>query len=167
MFETVVTILGAVVDVPHWRRLDSGTSVASFRLGSTARRFDKEQNCWSDGDSLYVRVSCWRQLADNVYRSVMKGDPIIVTGRLFTRIYDREGERRASYELDATGVGLDLNRGQASFMRQQPDTASDALTYEIVEAEAGADAPHRSDDQPQPTIETVRSVESTERQVAS
>lgn len=117
MNETVTTIVGNVVDNPVRRRLESGVSVTTFRVASSARRFDRTAQRWIDGDSLYLRVTCWRQLAENVDRSIVKGDPVVVTGRLFTRLYEVDEQRRASYELEATAMGFDLNRGTARFTR--------------------------------------------------
>lgn len=135
MNDTTVTVVGNAVDTPARRVLDNGTSVVGFRVASTARRFDRDAGAWGDGDSLYLKVTCWRQLADNVSRSLVKGDPVVVTGRLFTRSYEVDGQRRSSYEVEAQSVGHDLARGTASFTRPprpQP-------TYEVGgEPAAGA-----------------------------
>jgi single-strand DNA-binding protein len=115
--ETITTIVGNVVDAPNRRQLESGVSVTSFRVASSARRFDRVTNQWVDGDSLYLKVTCWRGLADNVSRSIVKGDPVVVTGRLYSRLYEVEEGRRAAYELQAQSVGFDLNRGVGTFKR--------------------------------------------------
>lgn len=117
MNETLTTIVGNVVDEPNRRRLESGVSVTTFRIASTARRFDRATNHWTDGDSLFLKVSCWRALAENVDRSFVKGDPVVVVGRLHTRLYEVGDSRRAAYELEATAAGFDLNRGVATFKR--------------------------------------------------
>ena len=117
MNETITTIVGNVVDEPNRRRLESGVSVTSFRVASTARRFDRATSHWTDGESLYLKVTCWRALAENVYRSFVKGDPVVITGRLFTRLYEVGESRRAAYELEATAAGFDLNRGVSTFKR--------------------------------------------------
>jgi single-strand DNA-binding protein len=128
MYDTTVTIVGNVVDAPDRRTLESGTTVATFRVASTARRFDKASGRWVDGDSLFLRVTCWRQLADNVKRSLLKGDPVMVTGRLFTRSYEVNGQRRSSFELEASAVGHDLTRGTTSFHRTRVESGP---TYEV------------------------------------
>lgn len=135
MNETTVTVIGNVVDEPQRRKTEAGISVTNFRVASTARRYDRQDGRWIDGDSLYLKVSCWRQLADNVDRSVVKGDPIVVTGRLYTRSYEVEGQRRSSYELEALALGLDLTRGVAQFTRSR----NAPPTYE-VNGEAGGGA---------------------------
>src|SRR5689334_3773773 len=117
MNETITTIVGNVVDTPGRRKLDSGVSVTSFRVASTARRFDRVTNRWVDGESLFLKVTCWRALAENTAASLVKGDPVVVTGRLYTRLYEVADSRRAAYELEATAIGFDLNRGRGKFER--------------------------------------------------
>jgi single-strand DNA-binding protein len=119
MYETLVTVVGNAVDAPNRRNLEGGTTVCNFRVASTARRFDRQTGTWIDGDSLFLKVTCWRQLADNVAASVHKGDPIVVTGRVFTKSYEKDGQRRSSYEMEAHSVGHDLARGTSEFIRPQ------------------------------------------------
>lgn len=117
MNETTVTVVGNLVDDPRMRTTDSGIEVASFRVASTARRFDRETARWVDAASLFLSVTCWRALGINVVASLRKGDPVVLHGRLCTRQYEREGQLRSAYELDALAVGPDLARGTASFQR--------------------------------------------------
>ena len=136
MYETVVTIVGNVVDNPRMRRTERGADVASFRLGSTARRFDRETGQWVDGNKVFVSVSCWRQLALNAVDSLRRGDPVVVSGRLSTREYEKDGQRRSSFELEANALGHDLSRGTTVFSRTRHDSMP---TFEVVEG--GGDEP--------------------------
>jgi single-strand DNA-binding protein len=134
MNDTHVTVVGNAVDAPTRRQLENGTSVCNFRVASTARRFDRDSKAWMDGDSLYLKVTCWRQLADNVVHSIGRGDPVIVAGRVFTRSYEVEGQKRSSYEMEAASVGHDLARGITEFRRP----ARSVPTYEVIsDAEPG------------------------------
>jgi single-strand DNA-binding protein len=139
VFDTMVTVVGNVLNSPDCRRVvDNQTLVASFKVASTSRRFDRADSRWIDGDSLRVRVNCWRQLAENVARSVQVGDPVIVTGRLYSRDWESEDHvRRVSYELDAHTVGHDLSRGRAKFARIKAHTATSAIDDELVDARIG------------------------------
>ncbi|WP_344613271.1 single-stranded DNA-binding protein [Dactylosporangium salmoneum] len=134
-----LTIVGNVLNAPDCRRIvDSQALVAHFKVASTSRRFDRAGERWVDGDSLRVRVNCWRQLAENVARSVQVGDPVIVTGRLYSRDWETEDHvRRVSYELDAQSVGHDLSRGRAKFARVKPHTLTSAIDDELAEARIG------------------------------
>ncbi len=136
MFDTQVTLVGNVMTAPEWRRTSvTGTLVANFKVASSSRRYDRESGRWVDGPSLRVRVTCWRRLAEGVASSVMVGDPVIVTGRMFTRDWVAEdGTRRTSYELEAFAVGHDLARGIGKFSRTRLNTAT--TTVENAESDA-------------------------------
>ncbi|MEV7983665.1 single-stranded DNA-binding protein [Micromonospora sp. NPDC085948] len=136
MFDTYVTIVGNVLTAPEWRRTSqSNTLVANFKVASTARRLDRDSGRWVDGNSLRVRVNCWRKLAEGVAASVMVGDPVVVCGRLYTRDWtDDAGNHRAVYELEAVAVGHDLSRGRARFLRNRPSMTTS--TVEDSEAES-------------------------------
>lgn len=117
MNETMVTVVGNVINEPTLRVTSGGTRVTSFRLASTERRYDKGLGAWRDGDTVYWGVSCWRHMADNVAASLDRGQPVVVFGRLRQRDYEVEGQRRTSLEIDALTVGHDLTRGTARFDR--------------------------------------------------
>lgn len=135
MFDTNVTVVGNVLTTPEWRRTrESNQLVANFRIASTARRYDRENRCWVDGNTLRIRVSAWRKLAEGVASSLHVGDPVIAYGRVYTRDWeDEEGNRRVSYEMEAHSVGHDLSRGRARFWRMRSAATS---TVEDAEDEA-------------------------------
>jgi single-strand DNA-binding protein len=154
MYETVVTIVGNLVDEPRMRTTDSGIEVAGFRIASTSRRFDRQSGEWVDGASVYLGVTCWRALGINVVASLTKGDPVVVYGKLQTRQYEKDGQTRSSYELDAFAVGPDLGRGTASFRRLPRSTVPP--TYSVTDADGvPAAAGHDDDGQPPHHAETT------------
>ncbi|WP_030160645.1 single-stranded DNA-binding protein [Glycomyces sp. NRRL B-16210] len=104
--ETVITVIGNLVDDPELRYTPSGAAVAKFRIASTPRTFDRESNQWKDGEALFLTCSVWRQYAENVAESLSRGTRVIVQGKLKQRSYEtREGEKRTVYELDVEEVG--------------------------------------------------------------
>jgi single-strand DNA-binding protein len=129
MFDTTVTIVGNALNTPELRRTNgTNTLVASFRVASTSRRYDRDSGRWVDGPSLRVRVTCWRRLAEGVNHSVVTGDPLVVTGRMYTRDWiGDDGQHRVSYELEAIAVGHDLSRGFADFKRHRPSGATSVV----------------------------------------
>ena len=64
-----------------------------------------------------MTVTCWRSLGENVFNSLHKGQPVVVSGRYYMREYTVDEATRTSYELEATAVGHDLTRGVAEFRR--------------------------------------------------
>ncbi|MEV6129196.1 single-stranded DNA-binding protein [Streptomyces violaceusniger] len=112
--ETVITVVGNLVDDPELRFTPSGAAVAKFRVASTPRTFDRQTNEWKDGESLFLTCSVWRQAAENVAESLQRGMRVIVQGRLKQRSYeDREGIKRTVYELDVDEVGASLRNATA------------------------------------------------------
>ena len=112
--ETVITVVGNLVDDPELRFTPSGAAVAKFRVASTPRTFDRQTNEWKDGESLFLTCSVWRQAAENVAESLQRGMRVIVQGRLKQRSYeDREGVKRTVYELDVDEVGASLRNATA------------------------------------------------------
>lgn len=112
--ETVITVVGNLVDDPELRFTPAGAAVAKFRVASTPRTFDRQANEWKDGESLFLTCSVWRQAAENAAETLARGTRVIVQGRLKQRSYeDREGVKRTVYELDVDEVGVSLARATA------------------------------------------------------
>ena len=116
--ETVITVVGNLVDDPELRFTPSGSAVANFRIASTPRTFDRQTNEWKDGDALFLSCSVWRQAAENAAETLTKGMRVIVQGRLKQRSYEtREGEKRTVIELEVDEVGPSLRYASAKVTR--------------------------------------------------
>ena len=116
--ETVITVVGNLVDDPELRFTPSGAAVANFRIASTPRTFDRQTNEWKDGEALFLSCSVWRQAAENVAESLQKGMRVVVQGRLKQRSYEtREGEKRTVFELEVEEVGPSLKYATAKVTR--------------------------------------------------
>lgn len=135
---TPVTVVGTLVNDTRLRRVGpDGRLVLNFRIASNERRYDKASESWVDGDSLYLSVSCWRTLAENA-ATLVKGDPVIVSGRLRTREWTtEEGVRRSVVEMEASAVGPDLARCAATVRKlrrvEVPVTIGDDTAEEVDE----------------------------------
>jgi single-stranded DNA-binding protein len=62
-------------------------TVSAFRLACTPRI--RTKTGWSDGNTTWIEVACFRTLAQHVAQSVRKGDPVLVVGKLRTNIWER------------------------------------------------------------------------------
>ncbi|MFE2426330.1 single-stranded DNA-binding protein [Streptomyces sp. NPDC059373] len=123
--ETVITVVGNLVDDPELRFTPSGAAVAKFRVASTPRTFDRQTNEWKDGESLFLTCSVWRQAAENVAESLQRGMRVIVQGRLKQRSYETtQGEKRTVYELDVDEVGASLRSATAKVTKTAGGGAS-------------------------------------------
>lgn len=141
MFETNIVIVGNVLTAPEWRRISTTNAlVAHFRIASTARRFDRETSRWVDGNSMRLRVTAWRKLAEGVASSITVGDPVIVYGRVYTRDWvDDEKKNRVSYEMEAFAIGHDLGRGRGRFYRNKPVPANSMIEGPDADALVGGE----------------------------
>jgi single-strand DNA-binding protein len=118
--ETLITVVGNLVDDPELRFTPSGAAVANFRIASTPRTFDRQSNEWKDGEALFLSCSIWRQAAENVAESLVKGMRVVVQGRLKQRSYDtQQGEKRTVFELEVDEVGPSLRYATAKVTRTQ------------------------------------------------
>lgn len=113
--ELNLTLVGWVATGP---KLYTGTNpFTSFRMASTRRYFDRTQNAWVDGRTEWFTVKCWRDQARNVAHSLRKSDPVLVTGRLGTEVWDGPEGPRTTLVLEALAIGPDLTFGSSNFAR--------------------------------------------------
>ncbi|NKZ03048.1 single-stranded DNA-binding protein [Actinomadura latina] len=118
--DTVITIVGNLVEDPNLRFTPSGQAVASFRIASTPRFFDRQSNDWKDGEALFLTCNVWRQAAENVAETLQRGMRVIVQGRLKQRSYEtREGEKRTVFEIEVDEVGPSLRNATAKVNKTQ------------------------------------------------
>ena len=135
MHEPLITVVGNIGAPPRTRVVAGGAVVTDFRIASTPRKVDRATDTWSDGETIWFGVSCWRLLAENVAASVKVGDRVVVTGKLSARSWKTElGEERSSLEIDATTVGFDLSRGKAVQERSTPLSVTSDPGYPAPEA---------------------------------
>ncbi|WP_181310393.1 single-stranded DNA-binding protein [Nocardioides campestrisoli] len=116
MNESTITFSGWVGSEVTLTEGSNGVAVASFRVGSTPRRFRGGR--WEDGETIWYAVKAWRALATHVAASVRTGDPVVVSGRLVADVWKREdGTVSTRYVVVAASVGHDLTRGTSTFQR--------------------------------------------------
>ena len=150
MRETYMHVAGVVATDPTIRKFDDGRQVLSFRVASTSRRYDTNSKDWVDGPTLWVKVSCWRELADNASQSVRKRDRVVAWGRVRTEQWKGEdGGQRSDLAIEAEALGHDLAFGVSRFERRHRAVSTQTLTPEgMVDTATGELA--ASSVQPQP-----------------
>ena len=140
MHEPLITVVGNVGAPPRMRIVAGGAVVTDFRIASTPRRHDRATGLWSDGETIWFGITCWRGLAENVAGSLQKGDRVVVTGRLGAHTWETEqGEKRSGLEIDATTIGFDLLRGKAVQERSVPLTVTSDPGRPVERDEDGAE----------------------------
>ncbi|GAC1326157.1 MAG: single-stranded DNA-binding protein [Mycobacteriales bacterium] len=139
------TLVGNVVSDPQLRVTKDGVPVANFRMASTPSRYDGVAGQWRDGETIFMGVTCWRSMAQNVQASMHKGDPVVVTGKLAQHSFEgKDGQLRTSYEIEAIAVGPDLSRGTAKFTRTRSSEAAGTTADLTPEQDEPSDAEQSS-----------------------
>ena len=138
--ETIVTIVGKLVAPAELRFTPSGAAVADFTVASTPRVF--KDGAWSDGPTLFMRCSAWRELAENIAESLdTKGTRVIVQGRLVQRSFEtREGEKRTVVEMQVDEVGPSLRYATAKVVRKSAAGAYNGSRGSVSQAPSGGAA---------------------------
>lgn len=139
MNETLVTLQGNLGG-PVKLRAAGDTVVASFRLACTPRRYQRGSDTWSNDETQWFTVNVWRSLADNCAASLQTGDAVFVTGRMSLHTWaNSDGVEQQTWEVTATAVGHDLNRGTSRFVRPARPEPLPEATEPVVEAGAPPD----------------------------
>ncbi|MBD8868890.1 single-stranded DNA-binding protein [Nocardioides donggukensis] len=137
MNETYVTLTGWLgSDVTE--RIVGSASVATFRVASTPRRYNRRDNAWTDGETTWYTVNAWRTLGRNCLDSLRQGDPVTVHGKLTAQVWtDPAGVKVQSFVVEAVAVGHDLSRGVSEFTKRLGGGTGEADDSALREANAG------------------------------
>ncbi|MEV4056983.1 single-stranded DNA-binding protein [Amycolatopsis sp. NPDC049688] len=140
--ETTVTVVGNLTTDPELRFTPAGAAVANFTVASTPRQYDRESGTWRDGDAMFLRCSLWRQYAENVAESLVRGTRVVVHGRLRQRSYDtKEGEKRTVMELEVEEIGPALRYATAKVTKAVRATGTEGSSAWTPEPVAVGDPP--------------------------
>jgi single-strand DNA-binding protein len=119
MYETHVTVQGRLVADPVVKQARDGAARTTFRVAQSERhpvRSDPGQ--WADSDPSYYDVSVFRAFGTNAARSLRKGHPVVVHGKLRARGFQRDdGSFGTAVEIEAYSLGHDLRWGCTQFTR--------------------------------------------------
>ena len=97
-------IVGHVGGDPELRYTSSGVAVCDFSV-AVSRKFGAGED--RKEETVWFRVTCWRQLAEIANEYVVKGKQVMVAGRVSAEAYiAKDGTARASLNLTAQDLQL-------------------------------------------------------------
>jgi len=131
-----MTIEGRLTADPELRFTPNGKAICSFTVACNDRKKNGDQ--WEDGPPTFFRVTVWEKYGENVAESLVKGDAVLVVGKMSQRDYqNKDGEKRTSYqEVTADQVAPTL---QWRTIPPGVGKASRGSTTSTPAAESGAD----------------------------
>ena len=107
-----VMLIGNLGRDPEVRYLPSGQAVANFSIATNDRYQDKEGN-WKDRAEWH-RIVMFGKLAEIVGQYLNKGSRIYVEGRLQTRDWEKDGQKRSTTEIVALSMIMLGGKGEAA-----------------------------------------------------
>ena len=112
--ETVTTIIGNLTADPELRETSDSVRVCGFTIASTSRSYNRQTGNYDDAQTLFMRCSAWRELAEHCAASLSKGMRVIAQGRLQQRSYQaNDGTQRTVIEMQVDAIGPDLRYATA------------------------------------------------------
>src|SRR5580698_2145360 len=104
-----VTLMGNLTRDPELRTTPNGQSVVSFSLALN-RSYKDQSGEWQEATD-YIDIVCWGPLAERVAQYLSKGRRCLVQGRLQSRSWDQDGQKRSKVEVLANDVTFLDSRG--------------------------------------------------------
>lgn len=104
-----VILMGNLTRDPEIRQIPSGQSVCSFSLALN-RSYKDANGEWQEATD-YIDVVAWGPLGERVAQYVTKGRPVLVNGRLQSRSWEQDGQKRSKVEVNAQDVTFLGSRG--------------------------------------------------------
>lgn len=97
-----VTLMGNLTREPELRQTPTGQSVGSFSLALN-RSYKDSNGDWQEATD-YIDIVAWGKLAEQVQEHLTKGSKALVVGRLQSRSWEQDGQKRNKVEVLATDV---------------------------------------------------------------
>ncbi len=148
-----VTLMGNLTRDPELRTTPSGQSVCSFSLALN-RSYKGSDGNWQEATD-FIDIVAWGPLGERVAQYLSKGRPALVSGRLQSRSWEQDGQKRSKVEVVAQDVtflgspgGQSGSTGQAPVSEPAPVAASKSKKEDDVVIEDIGDEPINLDDIP-------------------
>ncbi len=97
-----VILMGNLTRDPELRQTPNGQNVCSFSLALN-RSYKGSDGNWQEATD-FIDVVAWGPLGERVAQYLSKGRPCLVNGRLQSRAWEQDGQKRSKVEVNAQDV---------------------------------------------------------------
>ena len=101
-----VILIGNVGSDPDVRYLDRGVAIANFNLATTERGYTMQNGTQVPDKTDWHSIVLWRNLAEWAERNIRKSMKLYVEGKLQTRTWEKDGQRRSKTEVIAENIQI-------------------------------------------------------------
>lgn len=140
-----MTIVGNLTRDPELRFLASGQAVCNMGLASS-RRYQQNGE-WQEQTSFF-NLTVWGEQGQNCAASMSKGMRVVVTGRLETREYEHDGQKRMGHDVIVDEIGPSLRWATAAVDKVARTGGTAAATPAPAPAERASHDPIYGDTEP-------------------
>lgn len=122
-----VTLMGNLTRDPELRATPNGQNVCNFSLALN-RSYKGSDGNWVEATD-FIDVVAWGPLGERVAQYLTKGRPALVSGRLQSRSWEQDGQKRSKVEVVAQDVTfLGGAPGGSSLASANDDSTDDKKT---------------------------------------
>lgn len=97
-----VILMGNLTRDPELRQTPNGQNVCSFSLALN-RSYKGGDGEWKEATD-YIDIVAWGPLGERVAQYLTKGRPALVNGRIQSRSWEKDGQKRSKVEVVAQDV---------------------------------------------------------------
>ncbi|MDR0788585.1 MAG: single-stranded DNA-binding protein [Bifidobacteriaceae bacterium] len=139
--DIVITIVGNLAGDPDLRYTNSNVPYCNFTVASTPSVFNSNTNSWDNGTTVWMRCVAWREIAENIQKSLTKGTRVIVQGRMTENEWQtKEGETRRDKQLTVIDAGPSLFRAVTNVEKTTSNSPAQAAPVQSAPAAPAAPA---------------------------
>ena len=102
-----------LMDDPELRYGASGGAVVMVRLAFNSRKKDPQSGEWKDDSSFFVNGKAFGPAAENIAETLGRGMEVVVSGRMKTDSWEKDGEKKSRPELLLDSIGPSLRSATA------------------------------------------------------
>ena len=122
-----VILMGNLTRDPELRQTPNGQNVCGFGLALN-RAYRTQSGDWQEATD-FIDIVTWGPLAERVSQYLAKGRRVLVQGRLHSRSWEQDGQKRSKVEvvandvtfLDSRGVNVDQEQEAAAVLDKAPE----------------------------------------------
>ena len=115
-----VILVGNVGSDPASKKMDSGANRTNFSVATNETWTDKDKKTQTRTE--WHRITVWGKLADICSQYLKKGSKVYIEGRLQTRSWEQDGQKKYSTEIVASEMQmLDTRNNNSSAPSEDGD----------------------------------------------
>jgi single-strand DNA-binding protein len=120
-----LTGTGRLYADPDLKFSQSGTAVGKIPLAFNSRRKNQQTGEWEDGDSFFITGVLFGDSAESAVEALRKGTEVLVAGRLKTRSWEQDGQKRSITEMSIDSIAPTLRANAKKSQRSGTPASND------------------------------------------